>query len=210
MKHDSLRAVLAMAAERDLNMLQLDVKTAFLNGDSKEELYMKQPTGFVVSVREGEVCTLNRSIYGLKQASRAWNIKFHGFLIKFGFIRSRADPCVYIKKEEDCLTIIAIWVDDGLICGRIKRLDSVVKYLSQNFEMTCETVDCFVGIQIVRDRERKTIHLSQENYIASLLEKFNLSDCHARIVPAYPFTRLSKNNGQDSSSEEENLARLYC
>jgi hypothetical protein len=144
----------------------------------------------------------------LKQASRAWNIKFHGFLIKFGFIRSSADPCVYIKKEEDCLTIIAIWVDDGLICGSdIKRLDSVVEYLSQNFEMTCEPVDCFVGIQIVRDRGRRTIHLSQENYIARLLEKFNLSDCHARIVPADPFTRLSKNNGQDTSSEEEDLAR---
>jgi hypothetical protein len=117
---------------------------------------------------------------------------------------------VYIKKEEDCLTIIAIWVDDGLICGSdIKRLDSVVEYLSQNFEMTCEPVDCFVGIQIVRDRERRTIHLSQENYIARLLEKFNLSDSHARIVPADPFTRLSKNNGQDTSSEEEDLARLY-
>jgi hypothetical protein len=209
-KHDSLRAVLAVAAERDLNMLQLDVKTAFLNGDLNEELYMTQPTGFVASGREGEVCKLNRSIYGLKQASRAWNIKIHGFLIKFGFIRSSADPCVYIKKEEDCLTIIAIWVDDGLICGSdIKRLDSVVEYLSQNFEMTCEPVDCFVGIQIVRDRGRRTIHLSQENYIARLLEKFNLSDCHARIVPADPFTRLSKNNGQDTSSEEEDLARLY-
>jgi Reverse transcriptase (RNA-dependent DNA polymerase) len=82
-------------------MLQLDVKTAFLNGDLNEELYMTQPTGFVVSGREGEVCKLViriLSIYGLKQASRAWNIKFHGFLIKFGFIRSSAEPCVYIKK----------------------------------------------------------------------------------------------------------------
>jgi hypothetical protein len=59
-KHDSLRAVLAMAAERDHNMLQLDVKTAFLNGDLNEELYMTQPTGFIVSGREGEVCKLNR------------------------------------------------------------------------------------------------------------------------------------------------------
>ncbi len=58
MKHDSLRAVLAMAAERDHNMLQLDVKTAFLNGDLNEELYMTQSTGFIVSGREGEVCKL--------------------------------------------------------------------------------------------------------------------------------------------------------
>ena len=122
-KHDSLRAVLAIAAERDLNMLQLDVKTAFLNGDLIGDLYMTQPTGFIVSGREGEVCKLNRSIYGLKQASRAWNIKFHGFLIKSSFIRSSAQPCVYVMKETDCLTIIAIWVDDGLICGSdIKRL----------------------------------------------------------------------------------------
>ena len=209
-KHDSLRAVLAVAAQMDLHMLQLDVKTAFLNGDLHEELYMAQPSSFVVKGREAEVCKLNRSLYGLKEASRAWNQKFHGFLTKFGFIRSSADSFVYVKGEESSLTLIAMWVDDGLICSSdIKKLDSVVENLSQNFEMTCGPVDCFVGIRITRGRFKKTIHLSQENYIARLLEKFSLSDCFARAVPADPFTRLSKDLGQDSEEEDERLALMY-
>ena len=190
-------------------MLQLDVKTAFLNGDLEEELYIAQPTGFILAGRESEICKLNRSIYGLKQASRAWNIKFHGFLTKFGFTRSSADQCVYIKKEENCLILLAIWVDDCLICSSdLKKLDSVVEYLSKNFGMTCGPVDCFVGIQITRDKSSRTIHLSQENYITRMLEKFSLLECQARSVPADPFTRLSKDLGRDSL-EEESLIRPY-
>ena len=94
MKHDSLRTILAIAAERDLELIQLDVKTAFLYGDLREELYMEQPAGFKVKGREDEVCRLHRSLYGLKQSSRAWNEKFNSFLLKYGFTRGLADPCV--------------------------------------------------------------------------------------------------------------------
>jgi hypothetical protein len=73
---------------------------------------MTQPEGFISHVHEEKVCKLKRSIYGLKQASRAWNLKFHGFLISFGFVRSSADQCIYVLNEEKCLTVIAIWVDD--------------------------------------------------------------------------------------------------
>lgn len=87
-KHDSLRTVLAIAAAEDLEIVQLDVKTALLNGDLEKELYMEQPTVFRTS---DDVCLLHRSLYGLKQTSRAWNSKFNGFLIKYGFIGSTAD-----------------------------------------------------------------------------------------------------------------------
>jgi hypothetical protein len=96
-KHDSLRAVLAIAAEMDLNMLHLDVKTAFLNGDLYEELDVAQPTGFVMKGRETLICKLNGCPYGLKQASRALNLKFHRFLTKFGFVRRSADSFEYVK-----------------------------------------------------------------------------------------------------------------
>lgn len=99
-------------------------------------------------------------------------------------------------------------MDDGLICSSdMKKLDSVVEFLSRNFEMTCGPVDCFVGIQITRDRPKRTIYFSQENYIIRLLEKFNLSECNARAVPADPFTRLSKNLGQDPSEEDDKLTK---
>ncbi len=186
-KHDSLRAVLAVAAEKDLHMLQLDVKTAFLNGDLHEELYMAQPAGFVAAGREKEVCKLNRSLYGLKQASRAWNIKFHGFLTKFGFVRSSADPCVYIKEEEDCLTLIAIWVDDGLICSsKPKRLDSVVEYLSRNFEMTCEPVDCFLASRSPEtDRTGLSIFHKRITSLVCWKSSICRSVRHARFQPTH-------------------------
>ena len=91
-KHYSLRTVLAIAAAKDLEMIQLDIKTAFLNGDLQEEIYMEQPEGFIIPGKETEVCKLLKSPYGLKQASRAWNQKFHAFIVKFGLTQSKADP----------------------------------------------------------------------------------------------------------------------
>lgn len=94
-KNDSLQTILAIAAARDLELVQLDVKTAFLNSELQQELYMEQPAGFEIKGREAEVCRLHRSLYGLKQASRAWNEKFNFFLVKYRFTRGLADPCVY-------------------------------------------------------------------------------------------------------------------
>lgn len=107
-KHDSLRAVLVIAAEMDLKMLHLDVKTAFLNVDLYEELEVAQPTRFVMKGRETLVCKPNGCLYGLKQASRALNLKFHRFLTKFGFVRGNADSCEYVKNEDYCLILITI------------------------------------------------------------------------------------------------------
>lgn len=174
----SLRAILAVAAEKDLCMLQLDVKTAFLNGDLKEDLFILQPTGFLVPGREKDVCKLNKSLYGLEQASKAWNIKFYEFLSGFGFVRSAANSCVYIKTERESLTIMAIWLYDWLICGSdVGQHQSDVDYLSEKFEITHQQVDCFVGIKITRNRAKRTLHLSQGNYILRMLEKFSLTEC---------------------------------
>lgn len=75
-------------------MIQLDIKTAFLYGELQEEIYMEQPEGFVIPGKEEQVCRLQKSIYGLKQASRAWNRKFHAFILQFGLTQSLADSCV--------------------------------------------------------------------------------------------------------------------
>ena len=93
-RYDSLRAVLAIAAALDLEIAQLDVKTAFLYGDLNEELYMSQLTGFIKKGEEKLVCRLKRSLYGLKQSSRSWNSKFNEFITMYGLKPSVADPCV--------------------------------------------------------------------------------------------------------------------
>ena len=83
-KHDTLRVVLSLVAAHDLEMSQLDVKTAFLYGELDEEIYLQQPEGYVVAGKEGSVCRLHKCIYGLKQASRVWNRHFDYFIRKFG------------------------------------------------------------------------------------------------------------------------------
>ena len=93
----SIRILLSIAAYHDYEIWQMDVKTAFLNGFLDEEIYMEQPLGFIQRGQEKKVCKLQKSIYGLKQASRSWNIKFDDTIKEFDFSQSEDDPCVYKK-----------------------------------------------------------------------------------------------------------------
>ncbi|KAM2609223.1 hypothetical protein TB1_037465 [Malus domestica] len=88
---------MSLAAYFDLELHQMDVKTAFLNGDLQEDIYMKQPVGFVERGKENLVCKLNKSIYGLKQASRQWYLKFDQIVSAQGFVENKLDDCTYIK-----------------------------------------------------------------------------------------------------------------
>ena len=105
------------AAGRDLEIILLDVKTAFLKGRVDEEIYIAQPEGYIVSGHETNVCRLNKSIYGICQAGRIWYKTLHYALIDFGFVQSKADPCVYFYYTKDLFVIFASWVDDGFLTG---------------------------------------------------------------------------------------------
>lgn len=102
----SIRLILAIVAYMDLELFQMDVKTAFLNGDLDEEIYMDQPEGFKVKGLERKVCKLNKSIYGLKQSSEQWYFKFHGAMIEFGFAMIKEYQCVYIKHSGKSFVIL--------------------------------------------------------------------------------------------------------
>ena len=88
-----------MAVQNGLKMHQLDVATAFLNGELEEEVFMKQPEGFASKGQEHLVCKLNGSIYGLKQSPRCWNSALDNHLNKMGFTQTTSDPCLYIATE---------------------------------------------------------------------------------------------------------------
>ena len=96
-------------------MTQFNIKTAFLYADLDEELYMEQPPGY--SSGENKVCLLQKGLYGLKQAPRQWNKKFDSFLVQFGFNRCDADKSIYFSKKEDQMTLLALYIDDGLLCS---------------------------------------------------------------------------------------------
>ena len=94
---DSFRIIMALVAHFDLELHQMDVKTAFLNGDLKEKVYMKQPKGFIMEGKENMGCRLKKSIYGLRQASRQWYLKFNQTIKSFGFKENIEDNCIYAK-----------------------------------------------------------------------------------------------------------------
>jgi hypothetical protein len=96
---ESLRMLLALAALEDWHIHQMDVKSAFLNGELEEEIYMEQPQGFIIAGQEAKVCRLLKAIYGLKQASHAWNLQFHGVLTELGFMQTFADAGVYVYHQ---------------------------------------------------------------------------------------------------------------
>lgn len=115
-RYSSIRILLALAAIYGLIVEHLDVKTAFLNGDLSENVYMVQPEGFVKKGEERKVYKLNKAVNGLKQAAKAWNEKINNVLInKLGFKRLSSEPCVYIYNHDNELLIIALYVDDIML-----------------------------------------------------------------------------------------------
>lgn len=209
-RYESIRAVLATAAAHNMEIMQFDVKTAFLHGDLSEEIYMEQPQGFVDSRHPNSVCRLQKSLYGLKQASRAWNVKFDNFLLQSGFIRSNADPCVYFQTNPNGdMLILAVWVDDGLLCGTNQEsLTSVIVFLREHFDMTVETINHFIGIKISRNRLNRSITLSQEPFIHRILKRFGMTNCNPKVVPADQYTNLSEVSlGRDDDDFDQSVYR---
>ena len=109
--------MLAIAAFYDYEIWQMDVKTAFLNGYLKEELYMMQPEGFVDPRGANKVCKLQRSIYRLVQASRSWNIHFDSVIKAYGFIQTFGEDCIYKKVSGSSVAFLILYVYDILLIG---------------------------------------------------------------------------------------------
>ena len=184
-KKDSLRIIMALVAHYDLELHQMDVKTAFLNGNLEEEIYMDQPEGFSVKGKEHMVCKLKKSIYGLKQASRQWYLKFNDTITSFGFQENTVDRCIYMKVSGSKFIFLVLYVDDILLATNdLGLLHQTKKYLSQNFEMKDMGEATYViGIEIFRDRSQGLLGLSQKTYINKILERFNMEKCSAGVVP---------------------------
>ena len=132
----SIRVLFALASFFDLVVRQMDVKTAFLNGELEEKIYMGKPDGFIITSQEHKVCKLDKSLYGLKQAPKQWHTKFDSLLIDNGFKINESDKCMYVKYVNNMCTIICLYVDDMLIFGsNIHVVNEVKSLLCVNFDM---------------------------------------------------------------------------
>ncbi|KAB2604291.1 retrotransposon protein [Pyrus ussuriensis x Pyrus communis] len=164
---DSMRIILAITAHFDLELHQMDVKMAFLNGDLEEDIYMQQAPGFVERGKEAMVCKLNKSIYGLKQASRQWNKKFDQVMAASGFQENKMDECIYLKDLGEARFVL--------------------------------------GIEIIRDRAKKSLGLSQRQYIDRVTKRFNMDKCSNGELPIGKGDKLSSDQCPKNELENEGM-----
>ncbi|KAL7280847.1 hypothetical protein ACG7TL_005791 [Trametes sanguinea] len=184
---ESIRYLLAHAALEDWDIEFMDVKTAFLNGDLEEEIYMEQPEGWVVRSKENYVCLLKKAIYSLKQASRQWNLKIHKSLLDLSFTWTYSDAGVYVYRRQggEKVTIVVLYVNDLLLLGddqqHIKQVKNTLKKQYKMIDLGA--VKHFLGLRISRDRTICCIDIDQEEYIQSVIERFKMADCKLSRTP---------------------------
>ena len=175
----SIRVMLSIVVDQDLEQEQLNVKTTFLHGTIDEEIYMDHPEGYVEKGQEGKVCKLVKSLYGLKQAPCQWNKCFDQFMTKNGFVKSEFDLCVYMKKLKDGgYVYLLLYVDDMLLVAReMTEIKKVKEMLAKEFAMKdLGPAKRILGIDIDRDRVGGVLQLSQSSYLKKVLQVFRMGE----------------------------------
>ncbi|KAJ9539063.1 hypothetical protein OSB04_031796 [Centaurea solstitialis] len=203
----SIRILMAISAYFNYEIWQMDVKTAFLNGKLTEDVYMEQPEGFIDPKNPNKVCKLLKSIYGLKQASRSWNLHFDERIKEFGFAKSEFEPCVYTKFSGSIVTFLVLYVDDILLIGNdVPTLQSVKTWLSKCFQMKDLGEAAYIlGIKIYRNRSRRLIGLSQSTYIDKILKRFRMEESKKGFIPMQHGIVLSKAQCPVSSEDQDKM-----
>ncbi len=198
-RYSSIRTLLALANAHNLEIHQMDVKTAFLNGSIEHDIYMSQPEGFIDPDHPEYVCKLKKSIYGLKQSARCWNQTLDSFLKKNGYRKSGADNCIYVKSESKAngvisFVILAVYVDDIIpVSNDVDMLKAEKESLCREFEMVDQGEIHFVlGMSIKRDRTNKVLFINQAKYVESVLNRFRMQDCKSVSTPLEVGTTFHK------------------
>ena len=192
-RFESVRSIIALGALHRMKLHQMDVSTAFLHGELTDEVYMRQPEGFVEPNKELLVCHLNRSIYGLKQSPRCWNQALDKRLKEMGFQQTAGDPCLYVlSRPEQAVFIVAVYIDDIILGTRDEsKLAAIKNELSQTFEMKdLGQLHHFLGVKVIQDQSTGAIWIGQPSYTDRLLQKFGMTECKSVKSPVNPDVKL--------------------
>lgn len=195
------RVLLSKAAQEDLEIHQVDIKTAFLNGELEDEVYVTQPPGFHNG--GNQVCRLHKALYGLKQAPRAWYKKLDATLAKHGFKACMSDAGIYVSdKPGEAPMYLVLFVDDMLlICKELDRVKAFKEAIKGEFAIhDLGEVNDFLGCQIVRDRGQKKLYMSSALKIDALVESFGM-DGETRKIE----TPMSKSFVPTGQSVQHNI-----
>ena len=162
----------------------MDVKIVFLNANLDKEIYMSQPKCFIEMGQEQNVYRLLNSIYGLKQASRSWNIIFDKTIKSFSFHQSIDEACVYKLRRDKYVVFLVLYVEDILLMGdNIKFLTDVKDWLATQFKMKdLGNANYVLGIKILKDRKNRVLALSQATYIDKVLTRFSMQNSKKGLV----------------------------
>ncbi len=180
---NSIRLISQISVEKELELHQMDVKSAYLNAPIDCLIFVEQPEGFVIKNENGEklVLKLKKSLYGLKQSGRNWNNTLHKYLIENSFQRSINEPCFYFNVTDN--VYLLVWVDDLLISSKAIILSKVKQTLEHRFKMKdLGQVSLFLGIEFEHDVNK--LCLSQAKYINRILDRFGMLDCKPKSTPS--------------------------
>lgn len=182
----TLRLLVQASVDQGMSMAQMDVKSAYLNAPIDTELYVKQPDGYKVYDKNGNeyVWKLRKSLYGLKQSGRNWNIMLHETLSENGYVQSATEPCLYTKMKGQMKVHVLVWVDDILVCTSDEEmLEETKQMLSNKFKMKdLGIVKKFLGIDFDKT-ENGNVTMSQRDYVERVLQRFEMVNCNPRSYP---------------------------
>ncbi|KAE8255524.1 hypothetical protein A4X13_0g3015 [Tilletia indica] len=204
-RFDSARIIFALAVHHGWVIHQLDVVTAYLNGDLDEEIYMRQPPGFEQKDKDGKelVCRLRLPLYGLKQSGRQWNSKFHTKLLERGYVQCKSEPCLYVRRSGGSFSIMLIYVDDVLVVAPTEKEVAVEKlWLKATFDVTDGgMLRHFLGVKIISEHGRIT--LSQRAYTQAVLERFGLS--HEKLASTPTDAKIPTRAAEDYVPSKQSI-----
>ncbi|WZZ70528.1 hypothetical protein YC2023_081898 [Brassica napus] len=210
-KHVSIRIMLSYVVNFDTELEQMDVKTVFLHKELDETIYMEQPEGFIKKREEGKVCLLGKSLYGLKQLPRQWNQRFDTFIKTLGFKRCVKDPCVYMKQLSSGEGIyLLLYVDDMSIAANSKEeIQNLKESLKSEFEMKdLGAASRILGMDIIRDRKKGTLKLTQSKYIGQILKTFGMKYSKPVVTPSNAQFKLKSLQDKEWLIESKNMNKV--
>ncbi|GJS34947.1 retrovirus-related pol polyprotein from transposon TNT 1-94, partial [Tanacetum coccineum] len=201
---EAIRIFVANAANKNMTIFQMDIKTAFLNGKLKEAVYVSQPEGFVDSEYPSHVYMLNKALYGLKQAPHAWYDMLSSFLISQHFSKGTVDPTLFIRKARNDLLLVQIYVDDIISTSTNTALcNEFSNQMTTKFKMSMMgQMSFFLGLQI--SQSPRGIFLNQSKFASEIIKKYGL------LSSDYVGTPIVEKNKLDKDLQETPVdATLY-
>ncbi|GJX15051.1 retrovirus-related pol polyprotein from transposon TNT 1-94 [Tanacetum coccineum] len=174
---EAIRIFLAYAAHKSFIVLQMDVKTAFLHGTLKEDVYVCQPEGFIDADHPSHVYKLKKALYGLKQAPRAWYDELLKFLLQNHFFKVTIDPTLFIRRFDDNILVVQVYVDEIIFGSTNPRYTQLFSDLMESrFEMSMMgEMTFFLGLQV--NQSPSGIFINQSNYVLVILKKYGMETC---------------------------------